>query len=279
MKPSLPEYPNITKFLSNLAEYKDTFLYDRLCNPNYGFWPHLEYFLANVNRFKNHESITERLALIVPLNMNPQLAWANWQKFRSAQSEVTTVFIIENYFLGQVLEFVPVSRERTPDIKVCLNNFEHTIEVKAQSGQQQGTKHPREKGLNSFSPQDEIDLTSWLFVEKISSRDGKLMKPKTIEADEQGADILIAMTDYFNSIQDINAQVSFVCPDSKFIEEKNIVVKMVAPLIAHFYKSTYPINRNLINLKEIWFFDESRLDRFVVLSSESRLLEHLKNTR
>jgi len=251
----------------------------RLCKPHYGFWQHLEYFLINVNRFKNHKSIIERLSVIVPLDMDPEMAWAKWRKFRSAQSEVTIIFIIENYFLGQVLEIIPVNRKPTPDIKVSLNNFVHTIEIKAQSGQQHGTRHPRKKGLNSFSPQDETDLKSWLFEEKISSRNGKPMKPKTIEADEKGADILIAMTDYFSTIQDIEKQVSFVCPKSKFIEKKNIDIGVVRPLIAHFFESTYPISKNLINLKEIWLFNESRLDRFVVLSNELILLENLKNKR
>lgn len=279
MKTSLPGYLNISKFISALADYKDTFLYDRLCNPNYGFWPHLEHFLVNIKRFANHESITERLSLVVPIEMDLHKAWAKWQKFRSAQSEVTTIFIIENYFSGQVLEIIPVNKKPTPDIIVSLNDYEYKIEIKAQSGQQHGTKHPRAKGWNSFSPKDEVDLKSWLFEEKISSRNGKPMKPKTLEAEEKGADILVAMTDYFNTIHDVADQVAIVCPDSEFIDNKNFNTKMVSPLTAHLFKSVYPIKRSLMNLKEIWLFDECHLDRFVVLSRESILLEHLKSTR
>ena len=102
MLPNLPGYPNISEFISQLIKHKDTFLYDRLDTPDYGFWLHLEYFLLNMKRFKNYESITERLAVVVPLKMDIQEAWGKWQKFRSGQSEITSIFIIENYLKGQV---------------------------------------------------------------------------------------------------------------------------------------------------------------------------------
>lgn len=278
MNPLLPEYPNVTKTLFGL-EHCDTFLHDRLCKPNYGFWPHLEYFLLNLNRFKNHESIIERLLLEVPLNMELDKAWAIWQKFRSAQSEVTVIFIIENYFSGRVVEIVPVDNKKpTPDIKVVLNSCEYTIEVKAQSGQQHGDKHPRTKGIFSFTPQKEEDLQSWLFLKKISSRNGKPMEPKCLEADKKGADILVAMTDYFTTEQDVKTEVSMICPNSKYTESNNLMITSLKPLTAHFFESTYPICGVLKRLKEIWLFDESHLDRFKVLSRESILLEHLKNT-
>ena len=278
MKLILPQYPNITKFLSAIG-HEDTFLHDRISNPNYGFWPHLEYFLLNAYRFKNHETIIERLLLEVPLNMEINKAWAKWQKFRSAQSEITVIYINEMYFSGQVVEIVPVDKKPTPDIKVILHNCEHLIEIKAQSGQQHGSKHPRAKGCNSFTPQDELDLKSWLFHEKISSRNDKPMEPKTLEADKKGADILVAMTDYFHTGTDIKNEASKICPGSKYLESKNVKDNEDKPLIVHFFESAYPISKDLKNLKEIWLFDESHLDRFMVLSREAILLEHLKNTR
>jgi len=279
MSPTLPGYSATSEFIAELDEREDTFLYDRLDTADYGFWPHLEHFLLNMNRFGNRKSIIERLTLLVPLKMDIEQAWEKWRQFRSAQSEVTSIFIVENYFEGQVLEIIPVSKKRTSDIKVKLANKEYLIEIKAQSGQQHGSKHPRAKGLNLFSPDDELDLRSWLFEEKISSRNSKPMKPKTIEADEKGAEILMAMTDHFTTIQDINEQVSFICPGNEFIEKKELAIEMLKPRMAYFYKVAFPVKTSLINLKEIWLYNESHLDRFLVLSKESILINHLNNIR
>jgi hypothetical protein len=279
MSPTLPGYPATSEFITALGEREDTFLYDRLDTADYGFWPHLEHFLLNIKRFGNHESIIKRLSLDVPLEMNIQQAWGKWQQFRSAQSEVTSIFIIENYFKGQVLGIIPVNKKPTSDIKVSLANKEYLIEIKAQSGQQHGTKHPRAKGSNLFSPDDELDLKSWLFEENISIRNGKPMKPKTIEADEKGAEILMAMTDHFTTIHDIKEQVSILCPGNKFIETKVTTIEKRQPCVAHFYEVTFPVKSNLINLKEIWLYNESHFDRFLVLSRESILIYHLNNIR
>ena len=254
-------------------------MYDRLDTADYGFWPHLEHFLLNIKRFGNHKSIIERLTLVVPLKMDIQQAWEKWRQFRSAQSEVTSIFIIENYLKGQVLEIIPVNQKRTSDIKVKLANKEYLVEIKAQSGQQHGSKHPRAKGSNEFSPDFELDLKSWLFEEKISSRNGKPMKPKIRDANEQGAEILMAMTDHFSKIQDIKEQVSLLCPCNKFIETKEITIETIQPCAAYFFRVTFPVKSSLINLKEIWLYNESHLDPFLVLSRESILIDHLNNIR
>lgn len=280
MQPALSGYPNISKFLSKGIKHKDTFLHARLDDtPDYKFWPHLEYFFLKMQRFGNYESIIERLSLVAPLKMGIDEAWEKWRQFRSAQSEITAIFIIENYLKGQVLEIIPINKRKpTPDIKVRLSNNEYLIEIKAQSGQQRGSKHPMAKGSNLFSPDNELDLKSWLFEERISSRNGRPMEPKTLKADKQGAAILFAMTDIM-TMRDIKGQVSLICPDNEFIEKMELSVDTLDPFAAHFYNATFPVKSGLINLKELWLFNESHLDRFLVLSSETILSNHLKNIR
>lgn len=285
MSPTLRGYTAVSEFMAKLD--KDTFLYDRgLDNTAYGFWPHLEYFLQHIKRFGDHKSIIERLSLTVPLKMDIQQAWGKWQQFRSAQSEVTSIFIIEEYFKGQVLDIIPVNKKPTPDIRVSLAKKEYLIEIKTQSGQQHSyNKHPRKKGLELFSPDNESDLRSWLFEENISIRNGKPMKPKTIEADEQGAAILMAMTDYFTTNEDINNEAQLIYPGSEFIGKREFSSEfikkkgLIQPCVAYFYKATFPVKSNLINLKEIWLYNESHLDSFRVFSKDSILINHLNNIR
>ena len=135
-----------------MVDYKKTFLYDRLATPNYGFWPHLEYFLSQMHRFGNSKSIIERLSLIVPASMETSKAWGQWRIFRSAQSEITSIYIIENYFKGLVEEIIPKQNKPTSDFRIELSNEHYLVEIKAQSGQQEGSIHPREEGVNHFSP-------------------------------------------------------------------------------------------------------------------------------
>ncbi len=279
MKQLLPDYPLISNFLSNVPQYEDTFIFDRLCNLNYVFWPHLEFFLQNHNRYGNYESIIERLILTVPTTTDIDAAWGKWRIFRSAQSEITSIFMIENCLLGQVIEIVPVNHKPTPDLKIVLNNSKYSIEIKAQSGQQHGSTHPRSKESESFSPKYEEDLKSWLFEEAVSSRSGKPMKPKAIEADEKQADILMAMTDIFNTIDEVKDQALYICPNSSFLEKNSIKANSDKIISIHFFESEYPVKKSLKYLKEIWLFDESHLDRFIVLSKEAVLLNHMKSKR
>jgi len=277
MEKILEEYPMITRFISGLSQAEDTFLYDRFANSDYGFWPHLEYFLENLRRFPNCSPILKRLSVVVPMSMDMEKAWGEWRKFRSAQSEVTTIFLIENYFAGRILEIIPENRTPSPDLKIKLSEHNYMLEIKAQSGQQHGDKHPRLNGGHSFDPKFEEDLKSWLFMEKISSRSGKPMKPKVLEAEEKGSDILVAMTDFFATIDEIQSKVSYLSPNSTFIDKKAIQIESGNLLKAHFYQVKFPVNRKLHILKEIWLYDESHLDNFLVLFEDSMLLlDHLR---
>ena len=105
------------------------------------------------------------------------------------------------------------------------------------------------------------------------------MKPKTIEADEKQADILIAMIDIHNTIDNVKDQALYICPNSSFIEKNSIKINSEKIISVHFFKSDYPMKRSIKNLKEIWLFNESHLDKFIVLSKEAVLLNHMKNKR
>lgn len=277
MNTALTKYPRIKKFISQRESFRDTFLYDYSSNDSYGFWPYFEYFLSNLDRFVNPESILKRLSITAPISMELDKAWNRWQIFRSAQSEVTCIFLIEKAFMGNVLEIVPEDKVPTPDLKVNFGNHALLIEIKSQSGQQHGDKHPRKNGWTMFDPQDENDLKSWLFIEKISSRGGKPMKPKAREADEKGAHILAALTDFFTTINDIKSQASFICPGCELVDTKAIQFQEGKPLTVHFFQAELPLFPKPDILKEIWLFDESHLDRFIVLSQTMYLLEHLRN--
>lgn len=276
MNISLTKYKKTYAFISELPQRQESFLADRLDSLEYGFWPHFEYFLENIERWNNNASILKRLSLAAPLSMETQEAWGKWQQFRSAQSEVTTIFLIENYFLGRILEIVPECEKQTPDLEIDLGGQRLMIEVKAQSGQQKGDRHPRANGPCLFEPKDEVDLKSWLFEKKISSRNGKPMKPKTVEGDEKGADILCAMTDIFFFEQEFKSSVSLLCPDSKFIAKKCVLSSSGERLEAHFFAAHYPTDLKLCKLKEIWLYHESRLDEFIALSEGQGFLhDHL----
>ena len=277
MNTTLTKYPRIKRFISQIENLEDTFLHDYSSNDNYGFWPDFEYFLSNLDRFVNSESILKRLSITSPMSMEIDQAWNRWRTFRAAQSEVTSIFLIEKIFMGNVLEIVPEEKSPTPDLKVKLGSHEVLIEIKSQSGQQHGDKHPRTNGWIMFDPQDEHDLKSWLFIERISSRSSKPMKPKAFEADEKGAHILAALTDFFTMINDIKSQISFICPGCKLVDTKTIQFQEGKPLTVHFFQAEFPLSPKLSNLKEIWLFDESHLDRFFVLSQTMYLLEHLRN--
>jgi len=270
----LPKYPLSQEFILKLSNAKDTFLYDRANNQEYGFWPHFEHFLANLNSYKNYDSIIRRLSLTAPCDLEISKAWVKWQIFRSAQSEVTSIFIIEKYFSGAVKEIIAKQENiKTPDLRVSINLNEILIEVKAQSGQQHGTKHPRCKGSDSYSPQDEENLNSWLFQEKISSRNGKPMKPKTIETEEKGAAVLFAMTDIIPTVFDIEKRTHLICPGSKFIRKSHFSSDSNDSVVVYFFHVKFPIlNRLSSNLQEIWLFDECHLDEFIVLSECDSLL-------
>lgn len=277
MKFELKEYPVLQEFIFDLPGFQDTFLYDRISNNNYGFWPHLEHFLSNKKSYKNYDSIISRLSITAPLDLEITKAWGKWQRFRSAQSEITSIFLIENYFGGTVLEIVAKQeKSKTPDLRVNLKQKVFYVEVKAQSGQQHGTKHPVCEGSDFYTPQDELDLNSWLFQEKISSRNGRPMKPKVIESEEKGAEVLIAMTDIMPTISEIEDRVQLICPGCKLTERRCFHSYLKDSLVAYFFQVNIPtiMDLTLCKLKEIWLFDECHLDEFMILSEyQSVLLE------
>jgi hypothetical protein len=277
MDTTLTKYPKTSAFVSQLEKPIDTFLHDYSSDDSYGFWPDFEYFLANLDQFVNSHSILKKLSITAPMSMEIGQAWNRWQIFRAAQAEVTTVFLIEKAFNGKVLEIVPEGKVPAPDLKVNLGNQELLIEVKSQSGQQHGDKHPRSHDWIMFDPQDESDLKSWLFIERTSSRSGRPMKPKAAEAEGKKAHILAALTDFFTSMDDISRQASFICPGCELVDTMTIQFLAGKPLTVHFFKGEFPLFPQPDNLREIWLFDESHLDRFIVLSQTMYLLEHLKN--
>jgi len=278
MNASLLMYPKIRNFISQLKTPSDNaFLCEYSLKDEYGFWPHFEYFLLNLERFENSSSVLKKLSLPAPMSMNKDDAWGKWREFRSAQVEITAIYIIEKIFKGNVLEIVPEDEKPTPDLRVNLNDQELFVEIKAQSGQQHGDKHPRVKdSIITFDPKDEEDLESWLFTKRKSSRNGKLMQPKILEADNQGAHILLAVTDYFKSIDDVEARASIVCPNCKLIATKNIESQPGVFGAVYFFLAKFPLHKELKQLKEIWLFDESNLNEIFVLFQEGcSLLNHL----
>jgi hypothetical protein len=268
-------YPRVSRLVSEIENAKDTFLSDY--DESYGFWPDLEYFLKNSGRLANPGSTLKRLAVAAPLSMETGQAWNKWQLFRAAQMEVTAIFIIETVFKGRVLEIIPEGRVPTPDLKIKLGKQELLIEVKSQSGQQHGDKHPRSKEWIMFDPQEESNLKSWLFIERTSSRSGLPMKPKVVEAEEKGAQILFSQTDFFSSMNDIARQAAFICPGCRLVGTATVQPLAGKPIIAYFFEGSFPVTEQLDTLREIWLFDESHRERFVVLSQSMYLQEHLAN--
>jgi hypothetical protein len=183
--------------LTGIAE---SFLGDRLRkNPGYKFLPHYCYFLNNLHRWNNAIQIQDRILAAVPSDSDA--AWKAWIQFRSAQGEINSVFLIENYLRGEVddLEVSPPQKTKTCDISARFDSGAACyLEVKSQSGQQHGDRHPLTEGAIGFTPQDEDDLRSWLFEERVSSNKGQPMVPMCKQASEKGADVLIGFMDIFH---------------------------------------------------------------------------------
>lgn len=261
-----------------------------LNNPKYKFISHLEYFLKNRRRWQSSEDILERLLIEVPADVEE--AWKEWRQFRSAQAEVTAIFLIENYLSGNItgLEVPRGSNTKTCDIVVNFGEKESFIEVKAQSGQQHGDKHPLSNELTSFQGKSEDDLHSWLFEGKISSRDGKIMKPYCFQASEKDADILIAMIDiFFAQSKSLDNIPEVICPDSKhaydkLYHRKRAKNKMLDGFLRRFEKIIFnkqdhlkikviyagsETRQKMRGLKELWLFDESYLPDMLIIKRNS----------
>jgi hypothetical protein len=256
----LSQYPRISDFMTELPGEEGTFLRERILDHNYPFWSELEFFLSNLGRFVNHKSVLKRLSASSPSTLDKDKAWGEWKKFRSAQFEIAVIFLIEKYFLGQVEGLIPESNIPTPDFNVRLDQQKVKIEAKAQSGQQHGDKHPSDKRATLFDPKEEKDLKSWLFDEKISSRDRKPMKPMIQQAEVKGADVLVVQTDFVKTVNDIHSQVSVLCPVNNFVGQRIVTNEGKNPIAISFFQVEFPHSRILKNVKEIWLYNLNDLD-------------------
>jgi len=273
-------YPKVSQFIANRPCSTETFLFDSTSNVEYPFWAEFEHFLSNSERLGNTVEILRKLSSEAPLTLDIPKAWEKQRDFRSAQFEVTVIFLIEKCFSGKAL-LIPTGNDPTPDFEVEFSQGKFTIEAKAQSGQQRGDKHPRHNGPILFDPKKETDLRSWLFEGKNSSRNGRAMEPQVIAAEKQGADILVCQTDYVETEKDLLSQISILCPESQFVERMTLQVANRKPIDAVFFQATYPCARQPIMLKEIWLCDLSSSSyRIVVLSRTDAILSnHLKYIR
>lgn len=273
-------YPNVAKFISDTPCPNQTFLFDMASNVDYPFWAEFEYFLSNSKRLGNTSEIFRKLSWEAPLNLDIAKAWERQRDFRSAQFEVTIIFLIEKFFRGNA-QLIQESYEPTSDFDVEFNQGKFTVEAKAQSGQQHGDQHPRHNGQILFDPKKESDLRSWLFEERISSRSGKAMKPQVLSAEEKGADVLVCQTDYVKTKQDILSQIRLLCPESQFEGRMSLQVANREAIEVLFFKATFPCTRQPLKLKEIWLCNlSSSCYRIVVLSMKDLILRsHLKLSR
>ena len=277
-------YEHVHKLITELPAPDNTFLSNRkIFYPECPFWAELEYFLLKIHKYGNTKEIIRKLSLEAPLNMNVEKAWGLWQQFRSAQFEVSAIFFIEKYFKGKIIEIIPEGKKKSSDFKVLLNQEELLIEAKAQSGQQDGDKHPRCRGSILFDPKEENDLYSWLFNEKnISSRNNKLMVPMAIEAENKEAKILICQTDYTSTSRnkDFPCQIKTLFPQSKFSGEITLSSGSTQNSInVSFFKNSFPNSMNkLKKMTEIWLCNLCAKNyKLVILSQKNEILKnHLK---
>lgn len=269
-------FPKINQLICREPSIKDTFLFDSLENIKYPFWAELEYFLANCEYFGDTDEILRKLLSVAPFSLDIMKAWEKQSQFRSSQFEITSIYLIENYLGGKV-KLIPEDKVPTPDFKTTFNQGSFMVEAKAQSGQQKGDKHPRHNRPILFDPKEEIDLRSWLFEEKISSRNGRAMKPQVLAAEDKGADILVCQTGYVKTQDDLQSQISILCPENQIIGQMRLPAINRNPLDVIFFQVKFPCAQQLTKLKEIWLcYLSSSHYRLVVLSQENTILsDHL----
>ena len=256
--------------MKSLEGFEESFIgYAIRDNPKYGFLPHFRYFLKNKHRWAKSCGVLKRILAPVPEDLN--MAWEVWRQFRSAQAEITSVFLVENYFQGNVVELEVAKPGSTKlcDIRVRFRSCDEAyLEVKAQSGQQHGDKHPLSIGAIGFTPQSEEDLRSWLFEERTSSTTGELMKPYCRQAAEKAADVLISMTDIF--LQESTDMLSLgkrLSPDFGRILYKKTSGAMRRQLF--IVEGGEEISGKMSGLKEVWIFDNSRLNEVLVIRARN----------
>lgn len=236
-------------------------------NANYGFLAHFQYFLNNKHRWANSSGVLKRILERVP--EEPNGAWEIWRQFRSAQAEITSVFLVENYFLGTVrnLEISKPDVTKSCDIHASFPSCgELYLEIKAQSGQQHGDKHPLSSEPIGFTPQSEDDLRSWLFEERVSAKTGEAMKPHCRQAAEKSADILMVMRDIFlQESKDMLSLGHLLSPDHGRTGWRTTSGKMSCKLFV--VEAGEETSKKMCGLKEVWVFNNSRLDEMLVIHS------------
>lgn len=208
-----------------------------------------------------------RILAQVPANLDE--AWEVWRQFRSAQAEITSVFAVESIFQGKV-DAIEVSKHgfRKPcDIRAQFPPYsELYIEVKAQSGQQYGDKHPLSGEPIGFTPQFESDLQSWLFEQKVSSKTGKPMKPHCLQAAEKSADILMTITDIFLQERgDLLSLARQLSPDQVRTVQKTTSGEVKCNLL--IVEGGEETSRKMCGVKEVWVMNTSRLEEMLVIHS------------
>lgn len=263
--------------LANLHGLQESFLGHRLqVNDNYGFLPHYLYFLRNLDKWPASAQIQKRL--LASVSTDCEVAWKQWREFRSAQAEVTSIYLVENYFRGNIVD-LEVSRPGTKkscDISVQFGGREALVylEVKAQSGQQHGDKHPLSREAYLFTPQGEEDLMSWLFDPRTSSTTGAPMVPFCKQASDKGADALLAMIDIFQwKTTDLSTLGQYLVPDCEAIDEVIFTKTPEEPefefsprkLTVFIIQAGAQVSKKMGCLREIWLFNDSALDKLLVI--------------
>jgi hypothetical protein len=267
--------------LRDLQGLEESFLGHRLSsNPSYGFLPQYQFFLDNQERWSAESTkIQGRILAKVPCDC--EAAWIQWREFRSAQAEITSIFFIEIFFRGLVtgLELPRPGKSKTCDLAVRFDPSSEIVylEVKAQSGQQRGDRHPLSSNGSLFTPHGEEDLSSWLFnQEKISTKNGKLMVPKCQDVAAKGADALLAMIDIFQwETADLVALGKYLAPDFQSVDESIFKRKSLgnAKLNRRYTNRISVVTivvglettRMMCGLREIWLFNESKMQSVLIL--------------
>ena len=255
--------------LASLPGFCDSFLGHRLREqPNYGFLPHYAFFLENCHRWKKWTDIQKRI--VAPVSNDPIIAWKEWRQFRSAQAEISAAYLIENNLSGRIndLEVARPGCKKSCDILAtfkCQSSL--YLEVKAQSGQQHGSQHPLSKS-NSFTPQGEEDLSSWLFEPRVSQSTGNAMVPYCIQASRKEADVLIAMTDIMQWNTEGLVQLGkFLVPDALAESHQSLLAPNNgnAGLAVTSFDAGASTKERMGNLQEVWLFNESASNGLLVI--------------
>lgn len=260
--------------LASLPELHDSFLGHRLrSNPSYGFMPHYLFFLENHKRWYGSADIQRRI--LAPVSEDQEAAWKEWRQFRSAQAEVTAAYLVEK-LLGKCVRDLEVCRPgytKSCDIRTSFDGqTDSYLEVKAQSGQQHGSRHPLSHEAYSFTPQGEDDLRSWLFEPRVSQATGGAMTPYCLQASAKGADVLVAMIDIMQfETAGLHELGRTLVPDclTESLEPISATPDSGELIVSSFTAGAGTTN-SMGALREIWLFNESSLDRLLVIHAHGK---------